>query len=213
MSFWTEIHWSEGMFLRPHHLQVAQRWMETVVDAGLDSARSFAWGFLKLEVAQEPLENSTLRLDSCSARMKDGTWVQIPENTQVDPLNFQKALESNSGAVTVYFGIPEMQEVRSNSVSLENPEATNGTPRARALPASACHSRRSPNPSTCSPIAVIRSSSSRKEAIAAWLVCAMFPQVTIRAIGKPRRCIVRLIAMFEDCVRIATPRSTGRIPC
>ena len=21
MAFWTEIHWSEGMFLRPHHLQ------------------------------------------------------------------------------------------------------------------------------------------------------------------------------------------------
>ncbi len=134
MSFWTEIHWSEGMFLRPHHLQVAQRWMETVVDAGLDSARSFAWGFLKLEVAEEPLENTTLRLDSCSARMKDGTWVQIPENTQVDTLNFQKALESNSGAVTIYFGIPEMQVVRSNSVSLENPESTNGTPRFEPHP-------------------------------------------------------------------------------
>ncbi|MFQ5592201.1 MAG: type VI secretion system baseplate subunit TssK, partial [Phycisphaerae bacterium] len=88
MSFWTEIHWSEGMFLRPHHLQLAQRWMETVVDSGLDAARPFAWGFLNLQIAPEPLENATLRLDSCTVRLKDGTWVQIPENTQIAPLNF-----------------------------------------------------------------------------------------------------------------------------
>ena len=129
MSIWTEIHWSEGMFLRPHHLQAAQRWMETVLDAGLDAIRPFAWGFVKLEVATEPLENSTLRLDSCSVRLRDGTWVQIPENTQVGPLNFQKTLEAQGGCVNVYFGVPEMQEVRANSVSLEHPDGGDGTPR------------------------------------------------------------------------------------
>ena len=31
MTFWTEIHWYEGMFLRPHHLQAAQRRLETLL--------------------------------------------------------------------------------------------------------------------------------------------------------------------------------------
>jgi type VI secretion system ImpJ/VasE family protein len=66
--------------------------------------------------------------------MKDGTWVQIPENTQVEPLNFQAALERGGGKVDVFFGIPEMQEVRANSVSLENPEISDGTPRFEPLP-------------------------------------------------------------------------------
>ena len=39
MTFWTEIHWHEGMFLRPHHLQAAQRRMETVVRTSMDAAR------------------------------------------------------------------------------------------------------------------------------------------------------------------------------
>jgi type VI secretion system protein ImpJ len=117
------------MFLRPHHLQAAQRRMETVIRTGLDSARPFAWGFVGLQIAPEPLENFTLRLDSCSVRMKDGTWLQIPENTQVPPLNFEDAMDSGGGVVDIHLGIPEMQEVRANTVSLEEPEHADGTPR------------------------------------------------------------------------------------
>ena len=134
MSFWTEIHLSEGMFLRPHHLQVAQRWAETVVNAGLDSLRPYAWGFVRLSIATDPLENFTLRLDECVVRMKDGTWVAIPENTEVSPLNVQSALEAARGPLEVHLGIPQMQEVRANSVSLEHPEQVNGTPRYEPHP-------------------------------------------------------------------------------
>jgi type VI secretion system ImpJ/VasE family protein len=103
--------------------------METVVRTNLDSARPFAWGFLGLQIAKEPLENFTLRLDNCSVRMKDGTWVKIPENTQVPPLNFKDALDSGGGQVEIILGIPEMQEVRANTVSLQEPESVDGTPR------------------------------------------------------------------------------------
>ena len=135
MTFWTEIHWSEGMFLRPHHLQAAQRWLETVVASGFDSLRPFSWGFVDLEVAQEPLENFTLRLDGCSARLKDGTWIHIPSNTQVEPFSFQEQLEaSEGGAIDIYLGVPQMQEVRANSISLENPDLVDGTPRFEPHP-------------------------------------------------------------------------------
>ena len=129
MTFWTEIHWYEGVFLRPHHLQAAQRQMETVVRTALDGIRSFAWGFAELEIAPEPLENFTLRVDRCAVRMKDGTWVRIPDNTEVPPLNFEAALGTGGGAAELFFGIPQMQEVRANSVALENPERTQGNPR------------------------------------------------------------------------------------
>jgi len=134
MSFWTEIHWSEGMFLRPHHLQAGQRWLETIIRTGFDTARPYAWGFLDLQIAPEPLENFTLRLDRCDLRLKDGTWVHIPENTEVEPLNFKNALERAGTSLDVYLGIPQMQEVRANSVSLESPEQTDGSPRYAPFP-------------------------------------------------------------------------------
>jgi predicted component of type VI protein secretion system len=67
--------------------------------------------------------------------MKDGTWVQVPENTQVPPLNFQDALAGAGPAgLDILLGIPQMQEVRANAVSLEQPELTEGTPRYEPFP-------------------------------------------------------------------------------
>lgn len=117
------------MFLRPHHLQTGQRYLETITRTALDGTRAFAWGFLGFRIAEEPLENFTLRLDGCTARFKDGTWAQVPDNTKVGPLNFQDALEANGGQVDLYFGIPSMQEVRANAVSLQEPDRDQGTPR------------------------------------------------------------------------------------
>ncbi|MBK9118842.1 MAG: type VI secretion system baseplate subunit TssK [Phycisphaerales bacterium] len=129
MTFWTEIHWYEGMFLRPHHLQAAQRRLETLVRAAQEAVMPFAWGFVELEIAEEPLENCVLRLDRCVLRLKDGTWAHVPDNTEVAPLNFEAALDAGGGAVEVYFGVPQMQEVRANAVSLQEPDRVDGTPR------------------------------------------------------------------------------------
>ncbi len=134
MTFWSQVHWSEGMFLRPHHLQAGQRWLETTIASGLDAIRPFAWGFVDLHVAPEPLENFTVRLDRCDLRLRDGTWVRIPENTEVEPLNVKKALEASEGGLGVFFGVPQMQEVRANSVSLQNPEQIDGAPRYAPFP-------------------------------------------------------------------------------
>ncbi len=148
MSFWTEVHWYEGMFLRPHHLQAAQRRMETVVRTSMDAARSFGWGFLSLEIAKEPLENFTLRLDRCDLRLKDGTWVRIPENTVVSPVNFQAAMEAAQGTVELFLGVPQMQEVRANAVPLENPDLVTGSPRFEPTPLARRDENTGQNPQT-----------------------------------------------------------------
>jgi len=129
MTFWTEVHWYEGMFLRPHHFQAAQRRVETLLRTSLDVACRYAWGFVELEAAKEPLENFTLRVDRCDLRLKDGTWVRVPENTEVPPLNFEAALDAGGGSAELLLGVPELQEARANTVSLESPELTTGNPR------------------------------------------------------------------------------------
>ncbi len=148
MTFWTEIHWYEGVFLRPHHLQAAQRRSETLVRSSLDATRSFAWGAVELEIAPEPMENFTLRVDRCELRLKDGTWVRIPDNTEVPPLSFEDALEAGGGKVDIYFGVPQMQEVRANAVSLEAPEKVSGIPRFEPHPITRRDENTGENPQT-----------------------------------------------------------------
>lgn len=148
MAFWTEVHWSEGMFLRPHHLQAGQRWLETINRAAFEAARPFAWGFLDVHVAPEPLENFTLRLDRCDLRLKDGTWVRIPDNAEVEPLNFKNAIEKAQGGLDILLGIPEMQEVRANSVSLQDAGPGDGTPRYAPFPVTRRDENTGVNPQT-----------------------------------------------------------------
>lgn len=129
MAAWNAVHWYEGMFLLPHHLQADGRWRNHVLDASLRLSRPFAWGVLELSFSREALENFVLRLDESLFRMRDGTWVKIPENTSVEPLNFKAALESGGGSAEILFGIPLWEEVRPNSISLTNPQQLQGNPR------------------------------------------------------------------------------------
>ena len=90
MKFWPEVHWSEGQFLRPHHLQAAFRQAETLRTATADAIHPYGWGFLSLDLAQDAIENAVVEVRACELRLRDGSYVRVPENCLVDPREFKK---------------------------------------------------------------------------------------------------------------------------
>ncbi|MBU0618358.1 MAG: type VI secretion system baseplate subunit TssK [Planctomycetes bacterium] len=114
MKFWPEVHWSEGQFLRPHHFQAALRQVETLRSAMLEAAQPFGWGFLSLDLTQEAIENNLIEVHACELLLRDGSWVKIPENCSLNPRDFKKLFDQAAGPLDVYFGVPELQAVRSN---------------------------------------------------------------------------------------------------
>ena len=114
MKFWPEVHWSEGQFLRPHHLQAAFRQLETLRGASIDAVHPHAWGWMSLDLAQEAIENNLLEIRSCELRLPDGTYVKAPENCALSPRDFKKVFDAATGPLNVYFGVPEVQAVRAN---------------------------------------------------------------------------------------------------
>lgn len=114
MKVWPEVHWSEGQFLRPHHFQAALRQTETARSAMMEAVQPFGWGFLSLDLTHEAIENNLVEIRSCEALLRDGTWVKIPENCSLDPRDFKKIFDQATGPLDVYFGVPELQAVRSN---------------------------------------------------------------------------------------------------
>ena len=58
MKLWPEVHWSEGQFMRPHHLQTAFRNAETLRNAAIDGIQPFAWGFTHLDLAADAIEKT-----------------------------------------------------------------------------------------------------------------------------------------------------------
>jgi type VI secretion system protein ImpJ len=107
------IHWYEGMFLRPHHMQVADRHAQSLLKDSEDWYHPFNWGIRSLDLDRAAIGNYTVVLRSCEARFKDGTKLSIPSDSTVDPIELKGAL-AGSGAVTVYLAIPSWHADRAN---------------------------------------------------------------------------------------------------
>ncbi|MFN0134524.1 MAG: type VI secretion system baseplate subunit TssK [Phycisphaerae bacterium] len=114
MSLWPELHWFEGQFLRPHHLQAMARNAETLRAAALSAALPHPWGFATLDLAEDAISNHIAEIRSCELILRDGTYVRVPENCLVEAREFKKTMDKSTGPVEIFFGVPQLQIVRPN---------------------------------------------------------------------------------------------------
>jgi type VI secretion system protein ImpJ len=78
MSQHNRVVWAEGLFLRPHHFQQAERFFERLMSQRLDSLASYGAGFTKLQVDQELLKIGKVGLVAAEGVFPDGTPFNIP---------------------------------------------------------------------------------------------------------------------------------------
>ena len=116
------VHWHEGMFLRPHHFQTAQRHQDHV------NARSgkwdvhYNWGIRAIELDLDALANYRLVVRSLEARLRDGTPVAIPEDGLLPAVELKAAFEQHA-AVTVFLAVPLLHLGRANAAAGAGSEA------------------------------------------------------------------------------------------
>ena len=53
MSWYSKVFWSEGLFLRPHHLQQNDRYVEHLIEKRSRHVTPYPWGFEQLEIDQD----------------------------------------------------------------------------------------------------------------------------------------------------------------
>lgn len=118
------VHWFEGMFLRPHHFQVADRFARETLRQSEDWFHPFNWGVRSLDLDRDAIANYAMTLRACEARFKDGTRLTIPDDASIDPVELKSALGGKS-SVLVYLAVPALHGGRAN---VETPP-TSGGPR------------------------------------------------------------------------------------
>src|SRR5262245_22386414 len=74
------VHWHEGMFLRPHHLQAAQRYWAHQGMLGEKWDLHYNWGLRAIDLDLDALSNYRCVVRQLRARLRDGTLVSIPED-------------------------------------------------------------------------------------------------------------------------------------
>lgn len=80
--------WSEGLFLRPHHFQQQERYLESLIEARLGPLMSAGYGFLRLSIDNALLLQGKFALESAEGIMQDGTPFEVPsDTTRLSPMD------------------------------------------------------------------------------------------------------------------------------
>jgi len=112
----AQVHWYEGLFLQPHHLQNMQR---NVLET-LSSERRLAWaypyGVIDVKLSSDALENMLIQFDRLRVIMPSGLEVSFPENADVPALNIKNLFEASSEPFTVLLGVPLWYATRAQPV-------------------------------------------------------------------------------------------------
>jgi type VI secretion system protein ImpJ len=114
--------WSKGTFLTPQHLQVQDRFTESVLEFRIGALNFRPWGFSSLQIDQEALASGNFAISRAGGLLPDGLAFEIPES---DPPPPRKTLapyfEAERDRVDVFLAIPEYREGgRNNSFDLRN---------------------------------------------------------------------------------------------
>lgn len=110
------VHWHEGMFLRPHHLQASQRYGSYLANEGEKWDHHYNWGLRAIDLDRDALANHRLVIRSLQARLRDGTLISIPEDGLLPPLDLKPVFERER-ALTAFLGVPMLQLGRANVAS------------------------------------------------------------------------------------------------
>jgi type VI secretion system protein ImpJ len=85
MSEFNKVVWSEGLFLKPHHFQQQERYLERYVETRCEALRSHGWGFEELEIERELLSIGKLALRRATGVFPDGTPFRMPDDYPLPP--------------------------------------------------------------------------------------------------------------------------------
>ena len=116
MSVYSKVVWSEGLFLRPQHLQQQDRYFERYVETRCHALRSNSWGLTELEVERDLLAIGQLGLTRAAGVFPDGTPFRMPEDTPLPtPLEIDPKLRDQLMYLAVPLRQPGSAEVQRDA--------------------------------------------------------------------------------------------------
>ncbi len=107
------VHWHEGMFLRPHHFQLAERHARHLNARDAKWNVHHNWGLRHIDLDLDALSNYRLVVRDLKARLRDGTTISVPEDNTLHTLDLKSAFERDT-SVIVYLAVPVVYQGRAN---------------------------------------------------------------------------------------------------
>lgn len=100
------VHWHEGLFLRPQHLQMLQRGLLSQARADRSLLNFYPYGVGELELAEDALANFVVKLDRLEAILQSGLEISMPGNAEIPPLNMKAIAEQRREPLLILLAVP-----------------------------------------------------------------------------------------------------------
>lgn len=110
------VHWHEGMFLRPHHFQAADRFAARVLAQNIQMIRWHGWGLERCVIDLDALGAFRLVVRNLEARFRDGTTVVLPDDAPSPDLDLKPAFLDRTN-LPVFLAIPKWRPGQPNLVT------------------------------------------------------------------------------------------------
>jgi type VI secretion system protein ImpJ len=108
--------WSEGMFLRPQHLQQNELYGDSRLQYHLRAVNPFHWGVRTLTFDEEALSDHRIVILALDAVLPGGTIVRYPGNALLETREFDAA----SDRFSLYLGLRHLSPTEPNAAPVGN---------------------------------------------------------------------------------------------
>lgn len=109
------VHWHEGLFLQPHHLQLTQRQLQTEIRAARALLSPYGYGVVESRLSYDDLEDNRIRFERLRVIMPSGQEVCFPEQANLPALDIKAELARGAGGVEVLLAVPLWTRNRANA--------------------------------------------------------------------------------------------------
>jgi type VI secretion system protein ImpJ len=120
MHWQNKVVWSQGMFLRAHHFQQQDRYVEALVQGRVEGLRGHSWGVTEIQINRDLLAIGQFGVTRCRGILPDGTPFNIPDDTDHPPTI---DLPENTRECTIFLTVPARQ-LGAVEVTLKGEEQT-----------------------------------------------------------------------------------------
>ncbi|WP_310620614.1 type VI secretion system baseplate subunit TssK [Flexibacterium corallicola] len=128
MSLRNHVVWRDGLFLKPHHFQQQQRYLEHLVRTRIETIDPYQTGLSRLEINLENLLHGKVMLNHASGTFPDGTVFDVPGETP--PPDALDVADRNVVNERVYLALP----LRSNGIpEINDPLSASDATRMRFI--------------------------------------------------------------------------------
>lgn len=119
------VHWEEGGFVTPHHFQASERYLQDRLRETEDWLIPNCYGVSSIRFDQSALMTGVLKILECKIRLKEGTTIEIPEESQIIEISVDeiRKVMGQDRRVRVWIGVPHLKEGQKNIYDSDNRDA------------------------------------------------------------------------------------------